>query len=60
MSNNGEVSLLKNGKKPTKKEKIYIKSYHLDPENWLIFKKANNELHLVHRDTNITKVIPNI
>ncbi|MGH1133560.1 DUF6906 family protein [Bacillus mycoides] len=51
---------MKNGKKPTKKEKIYIKSYHLDPENWLIFKKANNELHLVHRDTNTTKVIPNI
>ncbi|HDR8084567.1 hypothetical protein [Bacillus thuringiensis] len=51
---------MKNGKKPTKKEKIYIKSYNLNPDNWLIFKKVSNELHLVHRNTNKTKVIPNL
>ena len=28
-----------NGKKPTKKEKIHIHSYNLNPDNWLIFKK---------------------
>ncbi|ALJ98025.1 hypothetical protein P4159_01510 [Bacillus thuringiensis] len=49
---------MKNGKKPTKKEKIHIGSYNLNPDNWLIFKKVSNELHLVHRYTNTTKVIP--
>ncbi|WP_166669205.1 hypothetical protein [Bacillus sp. BH2] len=51
---------MKNGKKPTKKEKTYIKSYNLNPDNWLIFKKLSDELHLVHRYTNATKVIPNL
>ncbi|AAX62115.1 TPA: DUF6906 family protein [Bacillus thuringiensis] len=49
---------MKNGKKPTKKEKIHIESYNLNPDIWLIFKKVSNELHLVHRYTNTTKVIP--
>ncbi|WP_162875950.1 DUF6906 family protein [Bacillus anthracis] len=51
---------MKNGKKPTKKEKIHIKSYSLNPENWLIFKKISGELHLVHRYTNHIKIIPSL
>ncbi|MCQ6285840.1 DUF6906 family protein [Bacillus cereus] len=51
---------MKNGKKPTKKEKIHIESYNLNSDNWLIFKKLSNELHLVHRYMNATKVIPNL
>ncbi|MEK4675613.1 hypothetical protein LW858_25195 [Bacillus cereus] len=51
---------MKNGKKPTKREKIHIKSYNLNPDSWLIFKKVNNELHLVHRYTNKTKVISSL
>ncbi|WP_179885253.1 DUF6906 family protein [Bacillus cereus] len=50
---------MKNGKKPTKREKIHINSYNLNADRWLIFKKVNNELHLLHRYTNTTKVIPN-
>ncbi|WP_411266741.1 DUF6906 family protein [Bacillus tropicus] len=49
---------MKNGKNPTKKEKDRIKSYNLNPDNWLIFKKVGNELHLVHCYMNKTKVIP--
>ncbi|EJR68165.1 hypothetical protein IIO_00484 [Bacillus cereus VD115] len=51
---------MKNGKKPTKKEKMHIESYNLNSDQWLIFKKVSNELHLVHRYTNTTKVIPNL
>ncbi|WP_179883939.1 DUF6906 family protein [Bacillus thuringiensis] len=51
---------MKNGKKPTKKEKMHIESYNLNPEHWLIFKKVSNELHLLHRYTNTTKVIPKV
>ncbi|WP_353053736.1 DUF6906 family protein [Bacillus thuringiensis] len=49
---------MKNGKKPTKREKILIKSQNLNPENWLIYKKVEGELHLVHRHTNSIRVIP--
>ncbi|HDX9589242.1 TPA: hypothetical protein ROX98_002224 [Bacillus pseudomycoides] len=50
---------MKNGKKPTNREKIQIKSNNLDPDNWLIYKKVEGELHLVHRYTNATRVILN-
>ncbi|WP_425594193.1 DUF6906 family protein, partial [Bacillus thuringiensis] len=26
---------MKNGKRPTKREKIHINSYNLNPDNWL-------------------------
>ncbi|MDC2863827.1 DUF6906 family protein [Bacillus sp. BP-3] len=50
---------MKNGKNPTKKQKMLIASYKLNPENWLIYKKVDDELHLVHRNTFATRVIPN-
>ncbi|WP_176543300.1 DUF6906 family protein [Bacillus cereus] len=50
---------MKNGKKPNKREKILIKSQGLNPDNWLIYKKVANELHLVHRFTDATRVIGN-
>ncbi|AFQ27236.1 hypothetical protein P4493_22385 [Bacillus thuringiensis] len=49
---------MKNGKKLTKREKMHLKSYKLNPESWLIFKKVDGELHLVHRHTNSIRVIP--
>ncbi|MED2765800.1 hypothetical protein P4283_27870 [Bacillus thuringiensis] len=49
---------MKNGKRPTKREKVHINSYNLNPDNWLIFKKVDGELHLVHRHTNSIRVIP--
>ncbi|WP_242136682.1 DUF6906 family protein [Bacillus cereus group sp. BfR-BA-01360] len=50
---------MKNGKKPTRREKAHIQSYKLNPEHWLIFKKVNEELHLVHRFTGATRIILN-
>ncbi|MEK4414544.1 MULTISPECIES: DUF6906 family protein [Bacillus] len=49
---------MKNGKKPTKREKIHINSYDLNPEDWLIYKKADGQLYLIHRHTNSIRVIP--
>lgn len=51
---------MKNGKRPTKREKIHINAYNLNPDNWLIFKKVDGELHLVHRHTNSIRVIPSV
>ncbi|MEI4615443.1 DUF6906 family protein [Bacillus cereus] len=49
---------MKHGKRPTKREKMHINSYKLNPENWLIYKKADGRIHLVHRHTNSRRVIP--
>lgn len=51
---------MNNGKKPSKREKVRIASYKLNPENWLFFKKTDGQLHLVHRNTFVTRVIPNL
>ncbi|WP_176397925.1 DUF6906 family protein [Bacillus cereus] len=50
---------MKNGKNPTNKEKQLIESYSLNPYNWLIFKKVDGQLHLIHRNTFCKRVIPN-
>ena len=47
-----------NGKRPTKREKIHINSYNLNPDNWLIYKKVDGQLYLVHRHTHRVRVIP--
>ncbi|MGR5969541.1 DUF6906 family protein [Bacillus paranthracis] len=49
---------MKNGKRPTKREKIHINSYNLNPDNWLIYKKVDGQLYLVHRHTHRVRVIP--
>ncbi|MBW3492405.1 hypothetical protein [Bacillus sp. FDAARGOS_1420] len=49
---------MKNGKRPTKREKIHINPYKLDPKNWLIYKKGDGRLHLIQRRTNSIRVIP--
>jgi hypothetical protein len=49
---------MKHGLRPTKKQKVAIKAVGLNPENWLVFKSINEELHLVHRETGTTKIIP--
>lgn len=51
---------VKNGKKLTKREKMHLKSYSLNPDNWLVFKKADGEMHLVHRYTNTKRTIPSL
>ena len=40
---------MKHGKKPTKRQSIFIKEHGLNPENWLVTKDTPDELHLVHR-----------
>ena len=49
---------MKNGKRLTRKEKITVSKYHLNPNNWLISKRNGDMLTLVHRYTNTVKEIP--
>ena len=50
---------MKNGKNPTKREKILIESNGLKPDEWLIYKKVDGKLHLEHRFTFAKRVIVN-
>lgn len=49
---------MKNGLKPTKRQKIAIKSAGLNYDNWLIYKVVDGKLHLVHRQTNTKRIVP--
>ncbi len=49
---------MKNGKKPTKAQKIYLKEHRLNPDNWLIAKNTPEEMLLVHRYTDSIRRIP--
>lgn len=40
---------MKHGKRPSKKQKIFIKSWGLVPENWLVTVDAPDRMKLVHR-----------
>ena len=50
---------MKHGVKPTRSQKIFIKSKRLNPENWLVTKDTPDHLHLVHRYSDkTTRIIP--
>ena len=50
---------MRNGKKPTRKQKIRLGQAGLAPENWLVIRqKQNGELIILHKHTNKTKVLP--
>ncbi len=49
---------MKNGKRPTVRERNHIKSLRLNPINWLICKKVSDKWLLVHRESGRTRTIP--
>ncbi|KEF40450.1 hypothetical protein M670_00476 [Schinkia azotoformans MEV2011] len=49
---------MKKGLRPTKRQKIAIQAARLNCNNWLVYKNTNSQLHLVHRETGTTRVIP--
>lgn len=48
---------MKNGKRPTKAQKIFLKDHHFRPENWLVVKNTTAEMVVVHRYTNTMHTI---
>ncbi len=48
----------KTGKKPTLKEKQLISSVGLRVENWLVQKKDNEYLYVVHRHSGNVRKLP--
>jgi hypothetical protein len=49
---------MKKGLKPTKRQKIALERCGLKHDNWLVYKNVDGNLHLVHRETGTTRVIP--
>lgn len=49
---------MKHGKKPTRKQKMLIKSVRLNCENWLVIKDTANEMVIKNRQTDKTRTIP--
>lgn len=48
---------MKNGKRPTRAQKMLIKEAGLNPNNWLVVKNLHDQMHIVHRETNSERVI---
>lgn len=49
---------MKNGKVPLKKDKLAMANVGLKHENWLVFKRVDGMIHIIHRATGQTKEIP--
>lgn len=48
---------MKHGKNPTRRQKEYIASLRLNPDNWLVCKDTPDELILEHKCSGNIKVI---
>lgn len=49
---------MRNGRKPTRKQKIRIGQVGLVPENWLVVRqKPDGELIILHKHTNTIRVV---
>lgn len=49
---------MQNPKKPTRKEKIYLRSLRLNSDNWLISKRTVDYWLIIHRISGRTRKIP--
>jgi hypothetical protein len=45
-------------RRPTRAQKIIIKRWHLNPENWRIVKELSNAMIIEHKHTGTQKMIP--
>ncbi len=50
---------MRNGKKPTRKQKIRLGQVGLSPRNWLVIRQdIDGKMVVLHKHTNRIKVIP--
>lgn len=48
---------MKHGKRPTKRQKLIMAAYNLNPANWYVTKAPPGMLYLEHRYSDVTRVI---
>lgn len=49
--------MLKHGRRPTRGQKIRIKSFGLNPDNWLVVKDCKECFEVVHRVSGKTRTL---
>ncbi|WCK55400.1 hypothetical protein PP175_05460 [Aneurinibacillus sp. Ricciae_BoGa-3] len=49
---------MKQGKRPTRKQKEAMLFARLNSDNWLVAKSLPDKLHIVHRESNRERIIP--
>ena len=49
---------MRKGKAPTRKQKILLDYYGLNPADWLVAKDTNTEMTIAHRHTETIRKIP--
>ncbi len=50
---------MKHGKRPTVAQKKLIKTWNLNPDNWLVSKNTSEGLLIIHRETGTKRTLPN-
>lgn len=48
---------MRQGKRPTVRQKKFLKEMRLNPDNWLVISDDKFQMTVVHRDTNTVKKI---
>lgn len=48
---------MRQGKRPTVRQKKFLKEKRLNPDNWLVITDNKCQMTVVHRDTNTVKMI---
>ena len=48
---------MKNGKRPTRAQKILMTKWHLNYDNWLVVKDTSTEMVVIHKATGRTRTI---
>jgi len=48
---------MKNGKNPSRSQKVLLKTNGANPDNWLVTKNLPHELHVTHRHTGTARVV---
>ena len=49
---------MRNGRKPTRKQKIRLGQAGLAPENWLVVRQKPDGELILHKHTNTIRVVP--
>lgn len=49
---------VKNGKRPTVRQKKLMTQWHLNCDNWLVVKDTSTEMVIIHKATDRLRTIP--
>lgn len=48
---------MRNGKRPTRRQRMMMAKCRLNSNNWLVLKNPPGEMHIIHRQTSKKRVI---